>query len=106
MGCISGRRSEAVARSDEVDRPAHDDDPHDLPRAEPFGQGLGIEPGEPRPEGRVRVEGHLRLQADEVLYHIEHRALGALQQKLSGERRAVERANGENLACHRSSLST
>jgi hypothetical protein len=52
----------------------------------------------------VPRERRLRLQADQVLDHLRQRQLGAAQQVLAGEQRAVERAPPEDLA-HRQRLS-
>ena len=64
---------ERVRGRDEVDRPAHDDDPHHLARLEELGELLGPEALEPRPESRVRVMRFLRLKSDEVLNRVERR---------------------------------
>ena len=76
-GCISGRSSRQssaltrwiVARMTTMRTT--------LPLDEQLGELLGPEPLEPRPERRVRVQRHLRLQPDEVLDRVERRQVAA-----------------------------
>ena len=84
-------QQQAVVGGDEVDRPAHDADPHELPALEQLRQRLRPEALEPRPERRVRVVRHLRLHADEVLDGRERRQRRPLEQELARERGAVQR---------------
>ena len=99
-GCISGRSRRQSVGGDEVDRPAHDDDPHDGASDEAVGERLRSEAVDPRPERRVRVERHLRLEPDEVRDDVEDGRLGAREQVLAGQGRAAERPSGEDVAGH------
>ena len=87
-------QQQAVVGGDEVDRPAHHADAHDLPALEQLRQRLRPEPLEPRPEPGVRVVRNLRLHADEVLDGRERRPRVPLEQELPRERRAVQRPAG------------
>ena len=60
-------QQQAVVGGDEVDRPAHDADAHELPALEQLRHRLRPEVLEPRPERRVRVVRHLCLHPDEVV---------------------------------------
>ncbi len=88
----------AVIGRDQVDRPAHDADSHDVAVLEQLRERLRPELGEPRPEAGVRVVRHLGLQADEMPHRVERRQLGALEQQLAGERRPVQRPFPEDTA--------
>ncbi len=88
---------EAVVGADEVDRRPHDDGPHDPPLHEELGERLGPEPLEARPESRVRVEGNLGLEADEVLDRLEGRHGRAAKEQLALERRPVQSPQAEDL---------
>ncbi len=89
-----------VTGRDEVDGRAHQDDAHRRARAQPLGEIVLREALEARPEtvvGRVR---RLCLQAHEVLERVRHRHRPALEQPLTGEQRAVQRARREHRPSH------
>ena len=90
-------QQQAVVGRDQVDRPAHDADTHDLAPFEQLRQRLGPEVFEPRPERRVGVVRDLRLQPDEVLDRREWRQRSSLEQQLAGKCRPVERPAAQNL---------
>ena len=83
-----------------MDRPPHHDDPDDPALRQVAGERLGTEPLEPGPEARVRVERHLRLEADEVLHARGHVDLGAAQQELASQRRPAQRSSGQQPGTH------
>jgi hypothetical protein len=87
-------RAEAarVAGGDQVDRAAHQRDPHHLAVAQQPAQLLGVECGQSRPQPHVRRVRRLPLEADEVLHGLGHAQRRALQQVLAGERGAPEGA--------------
>ncbi len=58
-------------------------------------------PLEARPQCRVRVQRHLRLQADEVLDRVERRQIRAAEQQLARERRTVQSPPAEDFGAHR-----
>ena len=91
---------QAVVRAHQVDRRAHDDGPDGPPPLDQAGQLSGPEAVEPRPQRRVGVVRHLRLEADEVLHGVEDGHLGAAQQQLAGERGAVQGPRAERLDRH------
>ena len=82
---------EAVARRDDVQRPAHERDPHDEPALDEAGEVVGMEVLEARPEPVVRPVGVLRLQPDEVLERVGDAQGLTPQQELAFEQRTVER---------------
>ena len=90
-------QQQAVVCGDEVDRPAHDADAHDLPALEQLRQRLRPEAVESRPETGVRVVRHLGLHADEVLHGRERRPRVPLEQQLPRERRPVQRPRAQHL---------
>ena len=55
-----------------------------------------VERAQPRPEPDERFLRFLRLQAAQVRDGVEDRQVGAIEQQLPGERRAVERPGVEN----------
>ena len=93
-------QDECVVGGDEMDRPPHHDDPDDPALRQVVGERLGTEPLEPGPEARVRVERHLRLQADDVLHRPDHVDLGAAQQELASQRRPAQRSSGQQPGTH------
>ena len=92
---------QAVVGADEMDRAPHHDDPHDLPGLEQLRHDLRVEGSEARPEADVRVAGHLRLHADQVLDHGKRGSIGPHQEVLAGEGGAVQRAIAEQVGRHR-----
>ncbi len=95
-----GPEQQGVVGGDEVDRPAHDDDPHDAPFPQQRGQVVGDEAVEPRPQPEVRVQRYLGLHADEVVDGVERRAAGALEEQLAGQRRPVQGARRQDIGGH------
>ncbi len=95
---------QAVVGADEVDRGAHDDDPHDGAVQQQLRELLRIEARQARPQPEVRVVRHLRLHPDEVLDGLECRGVGALEQALACERRPVQRARAQDVAAHQAAI--
>ena len=89
--CTSGSQPEAVARGDDVQRPAHERDPHDEAALDEAGEVVGMEVLEARPQPEVGAVGVLRLQPDEVLERVAHAQGLTTQQQLAFEERTVER---------------
>jgi hypothetical protein len=87
---------QAVAGGDDVQRPAHERDPHDEAAVDHLGELVGLEVLQPRPQPVVRADRVLRLQADEVLERVAHAQRLAPQQELAFEERAVERARAQD----------
>ena len=90
---------EAVACGDEVDRPAHERQPHGLARLEQPLQLLGAEALEPRPERDVRILRLLRLQADEVLDRLGGRPLHPPEQELPLQQGPIQLPRGQSPRC-------
>ena len=70
-------------------------------------RSAAVKPFEARPEGRVRIRRHLRLQPDEVVHRRQRVERRALEEQLPLQRRPVERPCGDRvrhvrtlLACH------
>jgi hypothetical protein len=76
---------EAVVGADEVDRGPHQRSPDGAAIQEPSRQCLGPEAFEPRPQPGVRIQGHLRLQPDQVLDGVQHAERRAAKQQLTLE---------------------
>ena len=91
---------QAIAGRDEVDRRPHHGRAHDGAIRQELRERLRPEPVEARPEGDVRVAGHLRLKPDQMLDRLERCQLRALEQQLPSERRAAEGARAERLRGH------
>jgi hypothetical protein len=72
-----------------------------LPPCDQIAQLLGPETFDARPERDIRVLGHLRLEADELLDHVDRPRARALEQALTPEQRAVQLARAEDALCHR-----
>ncbi len=95
---------ERVPDRGQVDRPAHEPEPDDLPLLEQPPELIRVEALEPRPEPDVRRHDLLRLEPDEVLDHVVHRHVGAAEQVLPLQQRAVQRAATEDLGAQSTSL--
>ena len=91
---------QAVLGADEVDRRAHHDGANDAPIDDQVRELLRPEALQARPERRVRVQRYLRLQANEVLDHLEHRSARAAQQVLALECGPVQSPQAEHVAAH------
>ena len=91
-------QAEAVGGGDEVERAAHDADSHRLAGEQRRLELRRLEALDPRAERDVVVARHLRLQADEVVDHVERRPFDPLEQELTRERRAIQRPIGEDVA--------
>jgi hypothetical protein len=81
---------EGVVGGEHVDGAAQGEEPHRLPSGERAGQLLGVEAVEAGREGEVRRQVLLRLQADEVLDHLQRRDRRAREQVLAQQQRPVE----------------
>src|SRR3954468_22329539 len=84
-----------------MDRRALEGNADDTPVLERGGEAARVEPVDPAPESRVRVQRLLRLEADEVLDRVERIARLAVQEKLAGEESAVEFFGTEHSGPHR-----
>ena len=95
---------ERVLDGGEMDRPAHEPEPDDLPLLQQPPELVRVEALEPRPEPVVRRHDLLGLEPDEVLDHVLHRLVGAAEQVLTLQQRAVQRAATEDLCAQSTSL--
>jgi hypothetical protein len=86
---------EPVGRADEMDRRAHEGDPHRPPLGEQGRDILGPALGESGPQPHIPGVRSLRLQADEVLDGLQRGEVGAAQEQLPVEGGAVEGAAGQ-----------
>jgi hypothetical protein len=80
-----------------MDRPAHEHDPDRLAALEEPRQLVRVEVGQPGPELEVRRLDVLGLQAGELLDRLQRARAAGLQQPLTCQQRAVERAGIEDL---------
>jgi hypothetical protein len=80
-----------------VDRPAHEHDPDCLATLQEARQLERVEVRQPCPELEVRCLDVLGLQADELLDRLQRGRAARLQQPLTSQQRAVERAGVEDL---------
>ena len=87
---------EAVARGDDVQRPAHERDPHDEPALDEAREVVGMEVLEARPQPVVGPVGVLRLQPDEVLERVGDAQGLTPQQELTFEERTIERSRSQD----------
>ena len=87
---------QAVTRGDDVQRPAHERDPHDEPPVDHLGELVGEEVLEARPQAEVRAVGVLRLQAYEMLERLADAQRLTPQQELAFEQRTVEGARAQD----------
>ena len=94
-------QQQRVARGDEVDRPAHEHDPDGLAAFEERRQLVRVEVRQPRPELEVRRLDVLGLQADELLDRLQRGRAARLQQPLTCQQRAVERAGRSRISGER-----
>ena len=90
-------QGDAVACGDEVQRGAHQREPHRLPVLDQRLQLGGVEVDEPRPQTDVGILGFLGLHPDEVLEHLGHGLDVAVEEELALEQRAVEGPPPEHL---------
>jgi hypothetical protein len=74
-----------------VDRGALQRDPDRVPVRDRRGQLGRIEAGDPVPERHVRVHRLLRLQADQVLDHLQRRPAYPLEKELAPQQGTVQR---------------
>ena len=95
---------ERVLDGGEMDRPAHEPEPDDLPLLEQPPELVRVEAVESGPEPVVRRHDLLGLEPDEVLDHVLHRHVGAAEQVLALQQRAVQRAATEDLGAQSTSL--
>ena len=87
---------QAVARRDDVQRPAHQRDPYDESPVDHAREIVGMKTLQARPQPVVRPVRVLRLQADEVLECLADEQRLASQQQLALEQRAVQRARRQD----------
>jgi len=80
-----------------MDRAAHEHDPDHIAAFEQRRQLVWVEVRQPRPELVVRRLDVLGLQADELLDRLQRARATRLQQPLTCQQRAVERAGIEDL---------
>jgi hypothetical protein len=95
---------ERILDGGEMDRPAHEPEPDDLPLLEQPPELVRVEAVKPGPEPVVRRHDLLSLEPDEVLDHVLHRHVGAAEQMLPLQERAVQRTTAENLGAQSMSL--
>ncbi len=81
-----------------MDRRAHGGDTHDPPSEQELREHVGAKRVQARPERWIGIARDLRLQAYEVHDRVHCGELGAAQEQLPLERRAVQRAAREHLA--------
>ena len=75
-----------------MDRRPHHRGLDDAPALEPAGDGVALEPLDPRPEPDVHRRRVLRLEPAHPLEHARQRRAHALEQHLPREERAVQLA--------------
>jgi hypothetical protein len=80
-----------------VDRPAHEHDPDRSTLFEEPRELVRLEVRQPDPELEVRRLDVLGLQADELLDRLQRARAARLEQPLTCQQRAVERAGIEDL---------
>ena len=85
-----------VARRDEVDRRAQECEPDDGPIGDQVRQLVRAKGGKASPQTDVRGVRRLGLQGHELLDHLGRGAVRALEQRLAGERGAVQRLAGQH----------
>ena len=90
----------AVVGADEVDGRAHEDRADDTAVEEERGELVRLKGLEARPQGRVGVQRDLGLEPDKVLDCVERAQRGTAEEKLTLERRSVQRPPAENLGFH------
>ena len=95
-------QEQGVVGGHEVDRAAHHHDPDQRTVREQHAHGHGIEVGESRPEGEVRIERVLRLEPDEVKHRLERGRGRPFEEQLPGERGSIQVGVRERVDCHQS----
>ena len=95
-GVVAGPPGQGVVGGEEVDGAAHEVGPHHAPPGQQVRERRRVERAQPRPEPDERFLRFLRLQAAQVRDGVEDRHVGAVEQQLPGERRAVQRPVVEN----------
>ncbi len=93
---VAGPPGQGVLGGDQVHGAAHQVGPHRAPVGQQVREHRGVERAQPRPEPDERFLRFLRLQAAQVGDGVEHGQVGAFEQQLPGERRAVERPGGQH----------
>ena len=93
-------QEQRVVGGHEVDRAAHHHDPDQRTVLEQHADGHGIEVGESRPEGEVRIERVLRLEPDEVTHRLERGRGRPFEEQLPGERGSIQVGVRERVDCH------
>ena len=89
--------AEAVVGREEMDGAADRGDPNHLALDEQRSQVGCVERLEARPEARVRVRRHLRLQPDELVHRRQRVERRTLEEQLPLQRRSVERPRGDRI---------
>ncbi len=89
-------QSEAVVRGDEVDRAAHQGDPHHLAAPHEPGEVLDAEAGQSGPQPDVGRVGRLGLHADQVRDRCDGRRLHPSGEHLAGQQTSVERSAAQH----------
>ena len=88
---------EAVVRRQQMDGAADRGDPDHLSLDQQRPEVGCVEPFEARPEARVRIRRHLRLEPDEVVHRRQRVERRALEEQLPLQRRPVERPCGDRV---------
>jgi hypothetical protein len=71
-------------------------EPDDGPIGDQVGQLVGAKGPKARPQADIRGVRRLGLQRHELLDHLGHGPIRALEQRLAGERGAVQRLAGQH----------
>ena len=95
---VHGQR---VGRGGQVDRAAHDPQPHRRAGGQRLFELRRVEAGDARPQAQVRVQRLLGLHARQPLEHLGHVDPLPLQQALAGQQRPVQRAVVQHPLSHR-----
>ncbi|GGU11302.1 hypothetical protein GCM10010256_83490 [Streptomyces coeruleorubidus] len=93
---MAGPPGHKVVGGDEVDGAAHEMGPNHTPPGQQFRQRRRFERPQPGPEPDERFLRFLRLETAQVGDGVEHRQVGAVEEQLPRESRAVERPGIEN----------
>ncbi len=89
--------AEAVVGREEMDGAADRGDPDHLPLDEQRPQVGCVEPFQARPEARIRIRRHLRLEPDELVHRRQRVERSTLEEKLPLQRRPVQRPCGDRI---------